>query len=57
MTDLLHDTKLRQQLHAVIRKVMLHHKLTKVADAVVEADLIDAVLTITEARQIETKEN
>ena len=35
---------LNAKLHTAVRKVLQHHKLTTVGDAVVEADLIHAVL-------------
>lgn len=47
------DEKLRVQLHAAVRKVLQHHKLTTHGDGVVEADLIDAMLTTASTRQTE----
>ena len=32
-------------IHAAVRKTLQHHKLTEVGNAVVEADLIHAVLS------------
>lgn len=43
------DAKLTGALHAAVRKVLKHHKLTKVGDGVVEADLIYAMADVLEA--------
>jgi hypothetical protein len=37
-------SKDRSAMHSAVRKVLEHHRLTRVGDGVFEADLIDAVL-------------
>ncbi len=40
------NEKMIGKYHAAVRAVLQHHKLTEVGNGVVEADLVEAVLTV-----------